>query len=331
MTEFNAKKNNTLNIELHGHGFDSLSSFDIEQCENLDDNSKKYENVFFNADWSPFQFSMDIMNDRNVESNFSGNEEESDKEFFEDLYMTLDDLVNADTRSGDIYKNIEPTPIRCTSNIGKLSNVQKIENLPEEIKSHRDDFLSLLSPLKDDRTATAESLQDEDDIAILIHPYQNEKWMERYQDLVAYNRVHGHCNVPYTYGANPALGQWVKRQRHQYKLYEQGQHSHLTQDRIKLLEMLGFIWDSHGVAWEEKFHELKEFVQLHGHCNVPCIWNGTSKLSTWVKRQRRQYRLFCSNQKSTMTLERISRLEDLGLIWDYYGNKSSRTPQKFQR
>jgi hypothetical protein len=154
-----------------------------------------------------------------------------------------------------------------------------------------------------------------------IHPYQNERWLERYQDLLEYHSRRGHCNVPHVYTANPSLGQWVKRQRHQYKLQTQGQHSHLTRDRMQILEMLGFIWDSHGAAWEENSHELKEFRRIHSHCNVPCAYQGNPKLSTWIKRQRRQYRWFAANQPSTMTLERVLKLENLGLIWDYYGSK----------
>ena len=157
-----------------------------------------------------------------------------------------------------------------------------------------------------------------------IHPYQHERWMERYRDLVSFYEEKGHCNVPYVYKAKPVLGQWVKRQRHQYKLREQGQHSNLTEDRVKMLSLLGFLWDSHGAAWEEKFCELCEFRRIHGHCNVPCLFNGNSKLSTWLKRQRRQYRLFMAQQSSTMDYERIAKLEDLGFVWDYYGaGKSS--------
>jgi hypothetical protein len=155
-----------------------------------------------------------------------------------------------------------------------------------------------------------------------IYPYQQERWMERYQDLVAFCHRHGHCNVPYMCNDNPCLGQWVKRQRHQYKLSKQGLHSNIDESRIQALNMLGFIWDSHGAAWEEKFEELKDFFQLHGNADVPCIYQGggSSQLSTWIKRQRRQYRLFIAGESSTMDRVRISRLEDIGFVWDYFGN-----------
>mmetsp|Transcript_10529 Transcript_10529/g.29970 ORF Transcript_10529/g.29970 Transcript_10529/m.29970 type:complete len:329 (+) Transcript_10529:366-1352(+) len=158
-----------------------------------------------------------------------------------------------------------------------------------------------------------------------IHPYQQERWMDRYQDLIAFCQRHGHCNVPYVCEDNPCLGQWVKRQRHQYKLLCQGLHANLDESRMQALNMLGFIWDSHGAAWEEKYQELKQFYQLHMHTNVPCIYRGGSQLSTWIKRQRRQYRLYIAGKTSTMDPVRVSRLEDIGFVWDYYGKSNGTT------
>jgi len=152
-----------------------------------------------------------------------------------------------------------------------------------------------------------------------VHPYQQERWMNRYQDLVTFRNKYDHCNVPYGYKENPCLGQWVKRQRHQYKLLTQGNHSNLDLSRIQALGMLGFIWDSHGAAWEENFQDLKKFHKLHGHVNIPSLYRGSSQLSTWIKRQRRQYRLFMAGKQSTMDDDRIQRLESLSFVWDYYG------------
>jgi hypothetical protein len=250
--------------------------------------------------------------------------------------------------STDIIDGLEPTPINHQA---ALHAVHKVEDLPGKIKKYCEDYIAALSHLKTS-TPTEDSQRDDsnpsppptsssqqpqpvtsyietlatiqEDPSIQIHPYQHERWMERVQDLTEYNRAHRHCSVPYVYKQNPALGQWVKRQRHQYKLRKQGQHCNLTEDRIHMLEMLGFIWDSHGSAWEEKFQELKEFRKIHGNCNVPCLLQGSSKLSTWIKRQRRQYRLFVANKSSTMDPERIARIEDLGLVWDYSVKASSR-------
>jgi hypothetical protein len=47
----------------------------------------------------------------------------------------------------------------------------------------------------------------------------------------------------------------------------------MTDERIIMLENIGFIWDSHAAAWEEKLNELKEYTQLRGNwCVNICIY-----------------------------------------------------------
>jgi hypothetical protein len=43
----------------------------------------------------------------------------------------------------------------------------------------------------------------------------------------------------------------------------------MTTFRIQELEILGFEWDSHGAAWDERLKELADYRKIHGHCNVP--------------------------------------------------------------
>lgn len=89
--------------------------------------------------------------------------------------------------------------------------------------------------------------------------------------------------VPHTYKENPPLARWVKRQRYQYKLKVEGKISTMTDERVALLENIGFIWDSHAAAWAEKLQELKEYTKLRGDCNVPSTYPGNPQLATWVK------------------------------------------------
>ena len=62
-----------------------------------------------------------------------------------------------------------------------------------------------------------------------------------------------------------------------------GKMSTMTDERVVLLEKIGFIWDSHAAAWAEKLHELKDYVRKHGHCNVPSTYPVNPQLATWVK------------------------------------------------
>ena len=119
-----------------------------------------------------------------------------------------------------------------------------------------------------------------------------KQWWERYQDMVQFKETNGHCVVPLYNPSNPSLSHWVKRQRCQYKLKLEGKHSTLTEERQKLLEDLGFTWDSHNAAWEERFHELLRFKEEHGHCDVPSTYKENPPLASWIKCQRRYIRMY---------------------------------------
>lgn len=142
-----------------------------------------------------------------------------------------------------------------------------------------------------------------------------DQWNTRLQELIEYKAQHGHCNVPFCYDEKPFLAAWVKRQRYQYKCKVRGKHSHLTDEREALLEQLGFVWDTHVAAWEENYALMVEFYRLHGHCYVPIK---QKELSTWAKRQRRHYKQYQQSPdvtSTTMTDDRIRRLNEIEFPW----------------
>mmetsp|Transcript_10683 Transcript_10683/g.25828 ORF Transcript_10683/g.25828 Transcript_10683/m.25828 type:complete len:271 (+) Transcript_10683:182-994(+) len=150
----------------------------------------------------------------------------------------------------------------------------------------------------------------------------SEKWNQRFQDLAKFRSKHGHCLVPLDWPENPALAHWIKHQRGQHKAKHNGQHSTLTDAREKALENLGFVWDSHRATWEERFHEIVQYQAMHGHTNLPSRYDVNPRLSTWVKCQRRQFKLFQQGKKSHMTKERIAKLSSIGFVW--YPRQTSR-------
>jgi hypothetical protein len=149
---------------------------------------------------------------------------------------------------------------------------------------------------------------------------QAEQWSERFKDMIIFQNQYGHCCVPNVFVANYHLAQWVKRQRYQYKLKHEGKHTTLTNEREAALDQLGFVWDSHGAAWMERFNELADYRKKHGqHSNIPANYPENQQLPIWVKYQRRQYRLYSSGCRSNMTPERISKLESLDFVWNPRG------------
>jgi hypothetical protein len=156
-------------------------------------------------------------------------------------------------------------------------------------------------------------------------------WEHYMIELANYRKIHGHCNVPKRFSENTKLGQWVSKQRNNYRLHLEVKTSSMTTFRIQELESLGFEWDCNGITWEHYLIELTNYRKIHGHCNVPQIYseNIQFQLTNWVTNQRTDYRLHLEGKKSPMTTFRIQKLESLGFEWKPYNSRRKvETPKK---
>lgn len=203
------------------------------------------------------------------------------------------------------------TPIQNTTtspkmNLSNMSVAPSFQPVPS-IKSNQKEAASDDDDNDDD---------DDDSNQNRFKPFHEEKWSLRYKELLEFHRHHGHAAVPHTYPANPQLARWVKRQRRQFKLRRgENRQSTMTAERLELLASVGFIWDSHDANWREKLESLAVYSRAHGQCNVPSSYRD-KKLATWVKCQRRQYKLYWDGKPSAMSPERILELEKVGFEWE---------------
>ena len=163
---------------------------------------------------------------------------------------------------------------------------------------------------------------------VKFRAYQAENWTEKFEELLQFRDDNGHCLVPNCHPENPALAQWTKRQRYQYKLKIDGKRSTITDERVRALDEVGFVWDSHKAVWSERLEELKCFQKEFGHCNVPSRYQTNHQLAIWVKRQRRQWKNRIDLQPNCMTDERQDALEELGFLWDMKRKKMKKTTNK---
>jgi hypothetical protein len=106
---------------------------------------------------------------------------------------------------------------------------------------------------------------------------------------------------------------WVNAQRTGYRLKQLGQKSAMSEERIQKLNYIGFVWNRKK-TWDRRFNELQEYKKLHGTCNVR--QSEESGLGRWVNTLRTKYRRKQLGQKSTMTEERIQKLNDIGFVWN---------------
>lgn len=124
---------------------------------------------------------------------------------------------------------------------------------------------------------------------------QRVDWIGRVQQLYEYSIQHGNTLVPKRYGTNPGLGNWVSKQRQQYRRFRQGCNPcSLTKERIEILEHVGFCWNAKGYVttrseiedeWWEKLWAIEassSFALVETQLD--------STLNAWLRQQRKARR-----------------------------------------
>ena len=148
------------------------------------------------------------------------------------------------------------------------------------------------------------------------------QWADRVRELMKYRDDNGHCNVPQR---QSSLGIWVNTQRAEFKKFGSAKASHMTTQRIKILNHIGFVWDASDKiggskrddeGWMRMFEQLMEYKEQHGDCLVPNKYEDNPKLGRWVATQRQLYQNTKKGKTTRMTEERIHKLEEIGFVWD---------------
>ena len=189
--------------------------------------------------------------------------------------------------------------------------------------------------LTDDRIQKLDELE-------FVWEVHEVNWFERYEELKIYVRNHGDALVPKMYSQNDILlGRWVDKQRLDYKRYlrrkeqeetwkgreilddeinkemKRVQISGMSEKRLHLLEKVGFVWDVPQYLWEMKFEEMRTFVAANGHAIIRERRGGKyDPLARWAAVQRRNYKKQQNGENTTLTEERIRKLDSIGFVWD---------------
>jgi NTP pyrophosphatase (non-canonical NTP hydrolase) len=141
-----------------------------------------------------------------------------------------------------------------------------------------------------------------DDIGFVWNPL-DISWEEGFAALKKFKARKGDCRVPQGYVEGSfTLGTWTTTQRIRKK------ENRLSNERIKRLEEIGFIWDPFEYDWEQGFAALKKFMTREAHCRAPISHiEGTYRLGRWIGDQR---------EKKDMSAEHRKRLDAIGFAWD---------------
>jgi superfamily II DNA or RNA helicase len=145
-------------------------------------------------------------------------------------------------------------------------------------------------------------------------------WDESFDALKAFFLEFGHCELPED-KRYEKLNIWVKNQRQKFKVGK------LSEDRVKKLNSVNFIWNARDFAWMDFYNRLLVFKKQHNHCNVPEGYINDPELSIWVSNNR---------FNPPKDPKRISLLNEIGFtfkfrdeIWSQMVDSLSAYRQKF--
>ena len=86
-------------------------------------------------------------------------------------------------------------------------------------------------------------------------------------------------------------------------------------DNMMVLNHVNFPWRLPlEVKWNQRYEELVKYHSIHNSCNVP---RNVPHLGDWVNNQRQFKKMYdAASKKSSLTVERIEKLNALGFEWD---------------
>jgi hypothetical protein len=124
-------------------------------------------------------------------------------------------------------------------------------------------------------------------------------WIDRYLELFAFTKEHGHALVPINKNRGP-LTTWISEQRRKRMKGE------LAPSRHRALNRLKFVWDANEVLWTNRLTALTRFIQMHGHMRIPR--EGPYRLlAGWVGNVRKR--------KGELSSKKLRELKRAGFVW----------------
>ena len=135
-----------------------------------------------------------------------------------------------------------------------------------------------------------------EDIKFAWDPIQ-EQWNSQYSELKTFYLNEGHSSPS---GWNSSLGVWCGKQRQYYM------KNKLSQDKIKLLEEINFVWDPVKQRWDDSYAALKELYIKKGHTSPT---DDDQQLQNWCRNQRTKY------NKKELSQEKIEKMNKIKFKW----------------
>lgn len=135
-----------------------------------------------------------------------------------------------------------------------------------------------------------------------------DNWESRFDLVKQYYEEHGNINISQKEVIQGVwLGKWIISQK---KAMKEGKLTHKQIEKLKTLPMEEVGRKDN--RWWSMYEEAKKYYEEFGNLNIPVnyLTSNGKKLSDWIIRQRRNYKL------GKMPSEHKEKLDEIGFIWD---------------
>lgn len=153
-------------------------------------------------------------------------------------------------------------------------------------------------------------------------------WFDRLHQLIEYKEKYGDTLVPKRYEKNPSLGNWVNKQRQQYrKFWAKETPCSLNAEKVAMLNEIGFCWDANAFTQksfqETKTREDRWWRKLQEYRELSSESTSDTKLSSsvdrWLRQQRQHYSRQLEGSSSNISPEldvsKLAALKEIDVDW----------------
>ncbi|CAJ1893040.1 unnamed protein product [Cylindrotheca closterium] len=132
---------------------------------------------------------------------------------------------------------------------------------------------------------------------VATEPKRAYSWLDRLHQLQDYKETHGDTCVPKRFPSNPSLGNWVIKQRVQYRKFLSNETPcSMTEEKVAILNQIGFCWDGTANALKSRLQDqedkwwsrLEEFRNLRASNpkKLPASMDRWLTQQRWLMQQR---------------------------------------------
>lgn len=171
------------------------------------------------------------------------------------------------------------------------------------------------SKRREQRELSQKSKKRPEDIGF-VRKKHDERFEKGFQKTLDFKKQHGNPNAPLKYKTHDGfrLGRWQSDQNKNY--YKEN----ISQERIKRLEEIGFIWRrqiTNEELFEKGLQSTLEYKEQFGKPDAPLRYKTPDgySLGTWQCNQRMKYK------KGKLPAERVKRLNRIGFKWSLRKSK----------